>query len=167
MSEAEHKTLTIAEVASVLQVTPDAMLDALAVAERPPGITSPAYPELGEPFGLRAMLGTERYGEGIADRVGSCYEIAAEGLVASHPAAMLVHGTIHGRMEGLERGRIGHAWIVWGELVWEPIHACFFARKPWEHYARAWEERTYTLSTVGRMIADHGHYGRWHESRYR
>lgn len=105
------------------------------------------------------------------DRITRCYELAGYAVAFGNAPAgsVLVHGSWFG--PGAKQ-RIGHAWVelrdeVSGEwLVWEPIRAKLYDRDEWYHYVQAWPERTYPLLAVRRLIGEHNHYGRWHESRY-
>lgn len=134
----------------------------------------PPNPETGHPGGLLDLLGSANAnGEPSRtrdERSGRCYELAAftQCLGLAPSGSLLVHGSIF-HPEFSSRGRIGHAWLLLpgGDgLMWEPIEGLVASKDAWYKYANAWEERTYSEAVTRRMIVDHGHYGRWHESRY-
>lgn len=127
------------------------------------------------PDGVQDYLGTERANLEPSDtydlRRGRCYELAGYAVAfgTTPPNVRLVHGSWHG--PGAAQ-RIGHAWVELpdpehrGLMIWEPIRGVIYPAGPWRAWTQAWDERTYTLPTVRRLLAKSGNYGRWHESRY-
>lgn len=103
----------------------------------------------------------------FAQRRNRCYELAGYAVVfgSAPPGSLLVHGSWTGPVP---KERIGHAWVVMPArgLVWEPIRARLYDRDDFYDWTKAWDERTYALPVVQRLIAAHGNFGRWHESRY-
>lgn len=137
----------------------------------------------GWPDGILDFLGTEMAnGEPSGtyeQRRGRCFELAAYcvALGTVPPNARLVHGSMHGRPRaddaealGAEPVRIAHAWVelpVEGQLmIWEPIHAIIYDAKAFTAFARLWDERTYTIPSVRKLMSGSEHYGPWHECRY-
>jgi hypothetical protein len=123
------------------------------------------------PTGLKEFFGTECV-DGNPDRPTRCYELSCYALVNAPQGTTLVHGSIHGRGEkpdGEPFERIGHAWLrlrPWG-LVWEPYHALLYSADEWYGYSRARDEREFSRTTAGQLVAQHEHTGPWFPTRYR
>lgn len=123
-----------------------------------------------EPANTIDFLGTENASAEpsltFAQRRNRCYELAGYAVAygAAPEGSLLVHGSWTGPVP---KERIGHAWLLLpGGLVWEPIRARIYDRTEFYEWTKAWDERTYALPVVRRLLNHYGHFGRWHESRY-
>lgn len=123
---------------------------------------------------IKEYLGTE-YSEGERaytqdERSGRCYELACYALAAVPRIGRLVHGSVHGREEGMQR--IGHAWLVitppggYAKLLWEPLTASLYLHDEFITWARAWPEVEYGAPDVQRLLRRYMHSGPWQEPRY-
>lgn len=126
---------------------------------------------IGGPFGVHNLFGTGEAGDEssseFSQRLSRCYELAGHALAfgTAPEDSMLVHGSMHGRMEGTQR--IGHAWLILpGDLVWEPITALIHDKAEWEDWTRARAEKSYTKLYLAKMLVARGDWGRWHNSKY-
>lgn len=133
-----------------------------------------------EPFYTVDYLGTlwsnDEPSRNYEERRNRCYELCGYALAMSDevPAATrMVHGSWTGPAY-FRASRKGHAWLELPPVVpggpkraWEPIRGHLYTSlAAFVSYTLARDERTYDRMTTRRMIAENGHYGRWHESRY-
>ena len=124
---------------------------------------------LEEPAGEEDLLGTEEANDESAwefdERLGRCYELTAYAIAFGDApeGSTLVHGSWHGVAAPR---RIGHAWVRCGGRVWEPIKARWYDEAEFLHWTAARVEKEYDEVEVRVMLMRHGHYGRWHQSRY-
>lgn len=125
-------------------------------------------------LGVLEYFGTENANDEPSveydQRAQRCYELAGYALAfGSAPrGATVIHGSWHGPRAA---ARIGHAWLKFRSedgqlLVWEPITAAVYDGTEFYKATRARDEREYAETVVRQMLHGHGHYGRWHESRY-
>lgn len=130
-----------------------------------------------EPVNTIDHLGTENAGDRVSltfdQRRGRCYELAGYALAfgTAPYGTLLVHGSWTGPVP---KERIGHAWLILppdsdhpAPRVWEPIRYRVYDRDEFYEWTKAWDEATYALPVLRRHIATSGHFGRWHQSRYR
>lgn len=133
-----------------------------------------AHPD-GGPMGVRDFMGTElANGEksfSLQERLTRCNELCNWAILEGPrlDSVRLVHGTIHGRYNDVQR--IRHAWLLlhtpFVDICWEPATRLWYEKEPWYEWARAWDEREYTRAQVIELTRTSGHYGPWHESRYK
>jgi hypothetical protein len=88
-------------------------------------------------------------------RSGRCYELAGKYLL-DDPTWTLVHGTARGR-----DGRIGHAWLVRGDTVYDATLDKSFARADYVARYAANEVTTYRAIEAARAMLVSGHWGPW------
>ena len=88
-------------------------------------------------------------------RRGRCYELSGRYLMGDS-SWLLVHGTGRGRT-----GRIGHAWLMRDDTVYDPVLNQSFERN--EYLARFDVEprATYTATEAAQHILANGHWGPW------
>lgn len=125
------------------------------------------------PVGVRHLIGTENSNEQPAaefeQRRGRCFELSGWGIVfggvVPKTKTRLVHGSIQGRGEGMER--IGHAWLMLPEhLVWEPATSCFYDEAAFYSAFSARDEISYTWRQAMQNMLRTENFGSWHGSRY-
>jgi hypothetical protein len=99
-------------------------------------------------------------------RSGRCYELCAIAVAfgTAGPDSVLVHGTIHGPDDDMER--IGHAWVLLGNgMVWEPLTMnLYISEANWTEFAAAIPERKYGPGRVRRLLKETDNFGPWHET---
>jgi hypothetical protein len=109
----------------------------------------------------KPFFGTEEV-EGDPSRKGRCYELSCYALVfgTAPPNSILVHGSIHGPDDDMER--IAHAWLeLPNGKVWEPYTHSVYVN--WLTFAEPREERRYTRYQAIRMVRQTGTWGAWHD----
>jgi len=91
---------------------------------------------------------------------GLCYKYAAQFALRT-PETVLVHGILHPAIGDRAGLPYEHAWVIFGDLVFEPILQKFFPRS--EYYAAfAAEERVITPHRdVAKTLCDFRHWGPW------
>lgn len=98
----------------------------------------------------------------VDERLGRCYSLAGFALIVGNAPhdAILVHGTIHGIFDGMER--IGHAWLqlVNGD-IWEPATCNIFTSTTWTIISRPCVVHQYTRYHAFCMIQSSKHWGPW------
>ena len=99
------------------------------------------------------------------DRFGQCYNLSLR-YVKDHPDWGLVHGSIGGPRAQLNRPdnpspRIGHAWAIRGDQVWEPISGQTFTKSDFRRLFDGVDWITYTAAEAQALSAGSGHWGPW------
>jgi len=91
---------------------------------------------------------------------GWCYKYAAQFAMRT-PDAILVHGILHPAIGARAGIPYEHAWVIFGELVFEPILQKFFPRSDY-YTAFAAEERVLTPHReVAKTMVAFRHWGPW------
>jgi hypothetical protein len=94
----------------------------------------------------------------LSPRSGRCYELSFKGALRSK-VWCVVHGEVNGPPD---IGRIGHAWLEYGEAVYNPTDDTFY--QSWEFRMRlqATPIAFYTVQEACAKAAEFEHYGPWH-----
>jgi hypothetical protein len=96
-------------------------------------------------------------------RRGRCYELAFKGQIRD-TSWILVHGTVRGRLRNGTIGRIGHAWLVKGQEVYDPVLDASTTAEEYANKYAAVEERRYTAEEMAKLVLSTNSRGPWHET---
>lgn len=90
-------------------------------------------------------------------RMGRCYELAGIAAI-DQPLWSLVHGEV----DTIDGGRIGHAWLEREGWVYDTSHGCSFTRQDYlDRYHAVEFARWQGGKEAAQMMRARGHYGPW------
>jgi hypothetical protein len=96
----------------------------------------------------------------VRSATGRCYELAYRTLFEM-PASEGWH-LVHGEVDGLpDEPRIGHAWLEFGEAVYDPVTDQGSDWTTFERLFGAVAQRRYTLREAVACALSTKHYGPW------
>ena len=91
-------------------------------------------------------------------RLGQCYVLAGHYMMdTADDNAFLVHGTIQGY--GYKPNP--HAWVRFGDMVWEPVTDCEYTMAEYAALFNAVERAVYTQTEAFTAMLDTAHFGPW------
>ena len=70
---------------------------------------------------------------------------------------------MHGAVTTARAGRIGHAWLSRGEIVYDPVFNRYSTVGEYYKSLEVQEITTYTLLEAARMMVAMGHSGPWED----
>lgn len=96
-------------------------------------------------------------GLSLCNRKGRCYELAFKSAEQAKDWSV-----VHGEVDGPPHiGRIGHAWLELGDMVYNPTDDRFYPCWLFRMKLYAVPIVSYTISTACAMAARFGHFGPW------
>jgi hypothetical protein len=96
----------------------------------------------------------------IRKRKGRCYELALKVMLDEPGADNFT--LVHGRVRAPDDSSTGHAWIVDGGRVYDPVLDRYFDPAVYADTYRATGAVGYTKDEAARLAMEQGHYGPWH-----
>lgn len=87
-----------------------------------------------------------------------CYKDSLEKL-RKEKHGTLVHGQVRTVDNQGQRG--GHAWIDYGDYVWEPQYDAYFTKEFYQQQLNLVETARYSLEEALALAEKHNHYGPW------
>ena len=104
-----------------------------------------------KPFSIGCRISGER------NRIGRCYQLSFQGILKAKEWVL-----VHGEVEGYPgTGRVGHAWLEFDGMVYDPTDDTLYDTLEYRIGARAKPIAIYTHEQACAMGVKFLHYGPW------